>query len=91
MLAVCLAFIDGQGCLCESIDYKLGLVKIPDNIDTSWPHGGNHYDLIASFEEHLNNNIDATRKILGFDKYRNISAEDNERMWRASEVVIDLV
>ena len=27
----------------------------------------------------------ATRKILGFDKYEDISAKDNERMWRASE------
>ena len=37
----------------------------------------------------FNNYADATRKILGFDKYENISAKDNERMWRASEVVID--
>ena len=32
---------------------------------------------------------DATGKILGFDKYDDISAKDKERMWRASEVVID--
>ena len=29
------------------------------------------------------------RKTLGFDKYKAISAKDNDRMWRASEVVID--
>ena len=32
---------------------------------------------------------DATGKILGFDKYKDISAKDNERMWRARKVVID--
>ena len=32
---------------------------------------------------------DSTMKILGFDKYEDISAKDNERMWPASEVVID--
>ena len=37
----------------------------------------------------FHNYADATRKILGFVKYENISAKDNERMWRASEVVID--
>ena len=89
MLAVCPAFIDGQGCLRESIDYKPDLVKSPVILDTSWPHGGSHYDLVASIEECFNNYTDATRKILGFDKYENISAKDNERMWRASEVVID--
>ena len=33
------------------------------------PHGGSHYDLVASIEEYFNNYTDATRKILGFDKY----------------------
>ena len=37
----------------------------------------------------FHNYADATRKNLDFDKYKNISAKDNERMWRASEVVID--
>ena len=32
---------------------------------------------------------DATRKILDFEKYEDISAIDNKRIWRASEVVID--
>ena len=32
---------------------------------------------------------DASRKILGFDKYKDTSAKVNERMRRASEVVID--
>ena len=67
------------------------------NINLAWskvqifmtPHGGSHYNLVASIEECFNNYTDATRKIPGFDKYENISAKDNERMWRASEVVID--
>ena len=52
-------------------------------------HGGRQCDLAASIEECFNNYTDATRKILGFDKYKDISAKDNERMWRASEVVND--
>ena len=87
MLAVCPALIDGHGCLREGIEYKPGLVKSPDIIDISWSHGGSHYDLVASIEESFNNNTDTTRKIL--DKYENTSAKDNERMWRASEVVSD--
>ena len=47
-----------------------------------------HYDLAASIEECFNNYTDATRNILGVDKYEDISAKDNEMMWRASEVVI---
>ena len=73
----------------ESINYKPGVVKRPDILDTSWLHGGSHYDLVASIEECFNKNTDATRKILGFGKYEDISAKDNERMWRASEGVID--
>ena len=53
------------------------------------PHGGSHYDLVAPIEECFNNYTDASRKILGFDKYEDFSAKYNERMWRASEVVID--
>ena len=64
LLSVCPAFIDGQGCLCESIDYKPGLVKSLDILDTSWPHGGSHYDLVASIEERFNNYTDATRRTL---------------------------
>ena len=68
---------------------KPGLVKSPDIIDTSLPHDGSNYDLAASIEECFNNNTGATRKIIGFDKYEKIFSKDNERMWRASEVVID--
>ena len=53
------------------------------------PHGGSHYDLVASIEECYNNYTDATKEILGFDKYKNISVKDKERIWRASEVVTD--
>ena len=81
LLTVCPAFIDGQGCLRESIGYKPGLVESPDILDTSWPHDGSHYDSVVSIEECFNNSIDVTRKILCFDKYKDISAKDNERMW----------
>ena len=90
MLAVCPASTDGQGCLPESIDYKPGLFKSPDILDISWPHGCSENDLVASIDECFNNYTYATRKILVlFDKTRDISAKDNERIWRASEVVID--
>ena len=60
---MCQALIDGQRCR-ESINYKSGLVKSPDILDTSWPHGGSHNDLVTSIEECFNNYTDATRKIL---------------------------
>ena len=88
---VCPTFIAGQGCLLESIDYKPGLVKSPDILDTTRPRGGSDYDLVSSIEECFNKcmHTNVARKTLGFDKYKAISAKDNERMWRASEVVID--
>ena len=53
------------------------------------PHGGSQYGLVASLEECFYNYTDAARKIHGFNKYEDISAKDNERMWQASEIVID--
>ena len=54
-----------------------------------WPHGGSPSELIASIEERLSKYPEATKKIVVFDKYHDISAKDHERMRRASEVVID--
>ena len=54
-----------------------------------WPHGGSPSELIASIEELLSKYSEATKKIVVFDKYHDISAKDHERMRRASEVVID--
>ncbi|MCG7883058.1 MAG: hypothetical protein JAY96_15870 [Candidatus Thiodiazotropha endolucinida] len=81
---------------------RLGVVDIyPKSADTLivdvsqlfyhmvWPHGGNPSDLIASIEERLSNYGDATKKIVVFDKYQDVSAKDHERMRRAGEVVID--
>ena len=81
---------------------RLGVVDIyPKSADTLivdvsqlfyhmvWPHGGSPSDLIASIEERLNNYRDASKKIVVFDKYLDVSAKDHERMRRASEVVID--
>ena len=53
LLAVCQAFIDDQGCLHEDIDYKPGLVISPDILNSSWPHDGSHYNLVASIGEYL--------------------------------------
>ena len=77
--------------MVRDVFVKVSIINLacPDILDTSLPHGGSHYDLVASIKECFNNYTDATRKILGFDKYENISAKYNERMWRASEVVID--
>ena len=86
LFAVQAAFIDGQGCFVKAFIINLALSKVQIFLT---PHGGSHYDIVASIEECFNNYTDATKRNLGFDKYDNISAKDNERMWRASEVVID--
>ena len=44
---------------------------------------------VASIQERLSNYPDATKRVIVFDKYQNISAKDYERMRRASEVVIE--
>ena len=56
---------------------------------TVWPHGGNFSDLIASIQGWISRYPDGAEKIIVFDKYKDISAKDHERMWRAREVVID--
>ena len=40
------------------------------------PHGGSHYELVASIKECLNNYTYATKKSLVFDKSKHISAKD---------------
>ena len=84
---VCSALIDGQGYLCES--NKPGLVKSQDIGDIVWHHGGGPSDLVASTEERSNNYPDANKKILVFDKHKDTSTKDHERIQRASEIVID--
>ena len=54
-----------------------------------WPHGGTPLDLIASIQARLSKYPDDTKKIVVFDKYKDISAKDHERMRRAGEVIID--
>ena len=46
---------------------------------------------LASIEERLNNYPDATKDVLVFNKYRDISVKKLERIRRASEIVIDYV
>ena len=52
-------------------------------------HGGSPSDLIASIEERFNNYPDATKKILVYAKYQDISSKYHQTMPRACEVVID--
>ena len=66
------ALIDGQGCLRES--NKSGLVKRLGFVDISWPQGGSPSDRISSIKERINNYPDATKKILVFGKYHDISS-----------------
>ena len=54
-----------------------------------WPHGGNFSDLIASIQGRIGRYPHSAEKIIVFDKYKDISAKDHERMRRAGEVVID--
>ena len=56
---------------------------------TVWPHGGNLSGLIASIKGQINRYPDVAEKIIVFDKYKDISAKDHERLRRAGEVVID--
>ena len=51
-----------------------------------WPHGGSPSDLIASIQGRLSHYPDCTEKVVVFDKYKDISAKDYERMRRAGEV-----
>ena len=55
----------------------------------SWPHVSNPSVLIASNEERLSNYPEVCKKIVVFDKYQDISAKDNDRMWQASGAVLD--
>ena len=54
-----------------------------------WPHVGCPSELIASNEEHLSNNPEASKKFVVFDKYQDISAKDHDRMRQASGAVLD--
>ena len=56
---------------------------------TVWPHGSNLSDLIASIKGRINRYPDVAEKIIVFDKYKDISAKDHERLRRTGEVVID--
>ena len=51
-----------------------------------WPHGGSPSDLIASIQGRLSHYPDGTKKVVVFDKYKDISAKDHEIMRRAGEV-----
>ena len=74
--------------MARNVFVKASVINLAWSKVQMTPHGLSHYDLVASIEEYFDNYTDATRKCFGVDKYENISAKDNERMWRASEVVI---
>ena len=54
-----------------------------------WPHGGTPSNLIVSIQSRLSYYTDGAKKIIVFDKYKDISAKDHERKRRAGEVIID--
>ena len=81
---------------------RLGVVEIsPKSADTVivdvsqlfyhivWSHGGSPSDLIASIQSCLSRYRDASKKVVVFDKYHDISAKDHERMRRGNESIID--
>ena len=47
------------------------------------------FKLIASKDERLSNYPEASKKIVVFDKYQDISAKDQSRMRQASGAVLD--
>ena len=53
-----------------------------------WPHGGSRSDVIESIRRRLSRYHNEAEKIIVFDKYRDVSAKDHERMRRAAEVPI---
>lgn len=99
------SLIDEHGCLRKGnksvLVKRLGVVDfsppIADTIivDVSqlfyhivWPHGGSPSDLIASITARLNH-YPGAEKVVVFDKYKDVSAKDHERIRRAGEFVID--
>ena len=46
-------------------------------------------ELIASNEEHLSNYPEASKMIVVFDKYQDISAKDHDMLRQASEAVLE--
>ena len=54
-----------------------------------WPHVSSPSELIASNEEHLSNYLEASKKIVVFDKYQNISVKDHDRLRQARGAVLD--
>ena len=54
-----------------------------------WPHVSSPSEIIASNEEHLSNYPEASKKIVVFDNYQDISAKDHVRMRQGSGAVLD--
>ena len=54
-----------------------------------WPHVSSSSELIASNYEHLSNYPEASKKIVAFNKYQDISTKDHDRMRQASGAVLD--
>ena len=55
----------------------------------TWPHVSSPSECIVSNEEHLSNYFEASKKIVIFDKYQDISAKDQDRMRQDSGAVLD--
>ena len=54
-----------------------------------WPHFSSPSELIASNKEHLSNYPEASKKIVVFDKYQDISVKDQDMMRQARGAVLD--
>ena len=91
----------GQGCLHKGLVKRIGVVEIsPKSADTIIidvsklfyhiirQHVGSQSELVAYIEERLSKYPEATKKIVAFDSYQDISVKDRERMRRASQIVI---
>ena len=54
-----------------------------------WPHVSSRSERMASNEEHLSNYSEASKKIVVFEKYLEISAKDQDRVRQASGALLD--
>ena len=54
-----------------------------------WPHGGSPSNMIASIQTQLSRYPCDSKKVVAFDKYRDVSTKDHERMRRAGEAIAD--
>ena len=52
-----------------------------------WPHGGSPSNMIASIQTQLSRYPCDSKKVVAFDKYRDVSTKDHERIRRAGKLL----